>query len=72
MRVQKLPYSGNLLQKIFANHMILLSEEMFVIYDNNYCMYSQQEIHRRYMDPKMCASFNFRNCIQDHKICKIK
>ena len=56
MRVQKIPYSGNLLQKILANHMILFSEEMFVIYDNNYCMYPQQEIHRRYI---MCASFNF-------------
>ena len=57
MGVQKLPYSGNLLQKIFVNHMILFSEEMFVIDDN--CMYPQQEIHRRYMDPDFCASFNF-------------
>ena len=37
--------------------MILFSEEMFVIYDN--CMCPQQEIHRRYMDPKCVLALIF-------------
>ena len=53
---QVLPYSGILLQEeIFANHMDFLRRYIC----NFWLLYPQQEIHIRYMDPKMCASFNF-------------
>ena len=60
-----IPYSGKLLQKeIFASASILLSGEIFAIFE----YYIHTKIHRSYMDPKMCASFSISNC----KICKIK
>ena len=44
-----IPYSGNLLrEEIFVNSPILLSEEMFAIFE----YYIHSKIHRRCMDPE--------------------
>ena len=67
MVIKYIPHSRSLYvlrQNFFANQTVLLLEEMFAIYE----YHVHDKIHRRYMDPKICASFNFCQCIPDHKI----
>ena len=70
--MELLLFSGNLLkEEIFMNHTILLSEEMFTIFD--YYIHNRRYIEDIYAS-KMCAGFNFclQLCVQNCKIRKIK
>ena len=55
-----LPIRNSLQEEIFANHKILLSEEMFVVF--KYC------IHIRYMDPKCVLALLFANPFKIEKL----
>ena len=64
-------YSRNLLQEeIFVNHMILLSEEIFTIFD--YRIHSRRYIARRYVDPKCMLALIFANAFEIGKLTELK